>query len=91
MEAVSGEVQAREEGYETLKKIDRKLSSRQGCKKEDVQGLVEEITSAERILFSKEQEKSELIEALLRLKDKLSQSESANTVRSYSHLGIHQA
>lgn len=79
MEAVSGEVQAREEGYETLKKIDRKLSSRQGCKKEDVQGLVEEITSAERILFSKEQEKSELIEALLRLKDKLSQSESANT------------
>lgn len=78
MEAVSGEVQAREEGYETLKKIDRKLSSRQGCKKEDVQGLLEEVTSTERILSSKEQERNEIIEALLRLKDKLSQPESAN-------------
>ena len=81
MDAVSGEVQAREQGYEQLKNIDRKLSSHQGCNKEDVQGLVEEITSTERTLFLKEQEKNDLIEALLRLKDKLSVPESANPVR----------
>ena len=82
MDVVSGEVQAQEEGYEKLKKVDRKLSSHHGCKKEDVQVLVEEIQSMQRTLFVKEQEKNDLIQALLRLKDKLSQPDSSNEVRS---------
>ena len=80
MDVVSGEVQAQEEGYEKLKKVDRKLSSQRGCKKEDVQVLVEEIQSMQRTLFVKEQEKNDLIQALLRLKDKLSQPDSLNEV-----------
>lgn len=84
MDVVSGEVQAQEEGYEKLKKVDRKLSSHHGCKKEDVQVLVEEIQSMQRTLFVKEQEKSDLIQALLRLKDKLSQPDSSTEVRDDS-------
>ncbi|XP_020619901.1 protein KIBRA-like [Orbicella faveolata] len=84
MDVVSGEVQAQEEGYEKLKKVDRKLSSHRGCKKEDVQVLVEEIQSMQRTLFVKEQEKNDLIQALLRLKDKLSQPDSSNEVRDDS-------
>ena len=80
MDVVSGEVQAQEEGYKKLKNVDRKLSSHRGCKKEDVQGLVEEIQSMQRTLFVKEQEKNDLIQALLRLKDKLSQPASSNEV-----------
>lgn len=91
MDVVSGEVQAQEEGYEKLKKVDRKLSSHHGCKKEDVQVLVEEIQSMQRTLFVKEREKSDLIQALLRLKDKLSQPDSSTEVRnagSLMHMGI---
>lgn len=90
MDVVSGEVQAQEEGYEKLKKVDRKLSSHRGCKKEDVQVLVEEIQSMQRTLFVKEQEKNDLIQALLRLKDKLSQPDSSNEVcirDSLMHVG----
>ena len=72
MDSVTGEVQAHEEGFKRLKKVDRKLSSHGGCKREDVQGLVEEVKSMQRTLFLKEQEKHELIQALLRLKDNLS-------------------
>ena len=72
MDSVTGEVQAHEEGFKRLKKVDRKLSSHGGCKWEDVQGLVEEVKSMQRTLFLKEQEKHELIQALLRLKDNLS-------------------
>ena len=88
MDVVSGEVQVQEEGYEKLKKVDRKLSSHRGCKKEDVQVLVEEM---QRTLFVKEQEKSDLIQALLRLKDKLSQPDSSNEVSGggfLMHVGI---
>lgn len=81
MDVVSGEVQAQEEGYEKLKKVDRKLSSHRGCKKEDVQGLVDEIQSIQRTNNAKEQEKNDLIQALLRLKDRLSQSDSSQEVR----------
>ena len=91
MDVVSGEVQAQEEGYEKLKKVDRKLSSHRGCRKEDVQVLVEEIQSMQRTLFVKEQEKNDLIQALLRLKDKLSQPDSSNEVRSgdsLMHVGV---
>ena len=91
MDVVSGEVQAQEEGYEKLKKVDRKLSSHHGCKKEDVQVLVEEIQSMQRTLFVKEQEKNDLVQALLRLKDKLSQPDSSTEVRSGNslmHMGI---
>lgn len=72
MDSVTGEVQAHEEGFKRLKKVDRKLSSHGGCRREDVQGLVEEVKSMQRTLFLKEQEKHELIQALLRLKDNLS-------------------
>lgn len=81
MDVVSGEVQAQEEGFEKLKKVDRKLSSHRGCKKEDVQGLVEEIQSIQRTNNAKEQEKNDLIQALLRLKDKLSLPDSSYEVR----------
>jgi len=81
MDVVSGEVQAQEEGYNKLKKVDRKLSSH-CCKKEDVQGLVEEIKSMQRTLFQKEQEKQDLIQALLRLKDNLSLPDSSSEVRN---------
>ena len=82
MDTVSGEVQAHEEGYKRLKKVDRKLSSHGGCKKEDVQGLVEEVKSMQRTLFLKEQQKNELIQALLRLKDNLSVPDSSSEVRN---------
>ncbi|XP_015763152.1 PREDICTED: protein KIBRA-like isoform X2 [Acropora digitifera] len=72
MAVVSGEVQAQEEGYNRLKKVDRKLSSNGGCRREDIPNLVEEIKSMQRSLFRKEQEKKELVQALLRLKDNLS-------------------
>ena len=72
MAVVSGEVQAQEEGYKRLKKVDRKLSSNGGCRREDIPNLVEEIKSMQRSLFRKEQEKKELVQALLRLKDNLS-------------------
>lgn len=81
MDVVSGEVQAQEEGYEKLKKVDRKLSSHHGCKKEDVQSLVEEIQSIQRTNNAKEQEKNDLIQALLRLRDKLSQPDVSHEVR----------
>ena len=81
MDVVSGEVQAQEEGYNKLKKVDRKLSSH-CCKKEDVQGLVEEIKSMQRTLFQKEQEKQDLIQALLRLKDNLSLPDPSSEVRN---------
>lgn len=77
MDNVSNEVQAGKEGYKTLERVDRKLSSHAGCKKEDVQGLVEEIQSMERTLFLKEQEKKDLVQALLRLKDNLSHPDSS--------------
>lgn len=82
MDVVSGEVQAQEKDYEKLKKVDRKLSSHRGCKKEDVQGLVDEIQSIQRTNNAKEQEKNDLIQALLRLKDRLSQSDSSQEVRN---------
>lgn len=81
MDVVSGEVQAQEEGYEKLKKVNRKLSSHRGCKKEDVQSLVEEIQSIQRTNNAKEQEKNDLIQALLRLRDKLSQPDVSHEVR----------
>lgn len=77
MDNVSNEVQARKEGYKKLERVDRKLSSHAGCKKEDVQGLVEEIQSMQRTLFLKEQEKKDLVQALLRLKDNLSHPDSS--------------
>ena len=77
MDNVSNEVQAGKEGYKKLERVDRKLSSHAGCKKEDVQGLVEEIQSMERTLFLKEQEKKDLVQALLRLKDNLSHPDSS--------------
>ena len=82
MDNVSSEVQAHKEGYKKLEKVNRKLSSHAGCKKEDVQGLVEEIQSMQRTLFLKEQEKNDLIQALLRLKDNLSQPDSSSKVRN---------
>lgn len=72
MAVVSGEVQAQEEGYKRLKKVDRKLSSNGGCRREDIPSLVEEVKNMQRSLFLKEQEKQELVQALLRLKDNLS-------------------
>ncbi|KAL9972219.1 hypothetical protein ACROYT_G018483 [Oculina patagonica] len=84
MDVVSGEVQAQEKDYEKLKKVDRKLSSHRGCKKEDVQGLVDEIQSIQRTNNAKEQEKNDLIQALLRLKDRLSQSDSSQEIRDDS-------
>lgn len=85
MDTVSGEVQAHEEGFKRLKKVDRKLSSR-GCKREDVQGLVEEVKSVQRTLFLKEQEKHDLIQALLRLKDNLSLPDSSEVMyRDFLH------
>lgn len=84
MDNVSNEVQAGKEGYKTLERVDRKLSSHAGCKKEDVQGLVEEIQSMERTLFLKEQEKKDLVQALLRLKDNLSHPDSSVEAREDS-------
>jgi len=43
---------------------------------------VEEIKSMQRTLFQKEQEKQDLIQALLRLKDNLSLPDSSSEVRN---------
>ena len=81
MDAVTGEVQAQKEGFKKLEKVDRKLSSQGGCRKEDIQDLVEEMRSIQRTLFLKEQEKSDLIQALLRLKGHLSHPDASSEVR----------
>lgn len=84
MAQVTGEMQAKEKGVRTLESVDRKLSTHGTCNEDDVSVLVEEMRNVQRTVALKEQEKDDLIEALVRLKENMTTRESNDV----SFLGV---
>ncbi|XP_067899970.1 protein KIBRA isoform X2 [Heterodontus francisci] len=64
------ELQYKEQGFETLKAIDLKMSGTQGgYKLDEAQAIVNEMKTIKRAISSGEKEKRDLIQSLARLKD----------------------
>ncbi|XP_028668760.1 protein KIBRA isoform X2 [Erpetoichthys calabaricus] len=64
------ELQYKEQGYETLKEVDQKMSITQcGFKLDEAQAIVSEVRRIKKAINSGEKEKYELMQTLARLKD----------------------
>ncbi|XP_025061478.1 protein KIBRA isoform X7 [Alligator sinensis] len=64
------ELQYKEHGFQTLKKIDMKMSDTQGgYKLDEAQAILSEMKAIKKLITSGEKEKQDLIQSLARLKD----------------------
>ncbi|XP_019390414.1 PREDICTED: protein KIBRA isoform X1 [Crocodylus porosus] len=64
------ELQYKEHGFQTLKKIDMKMSDTQGgYKLDEAQAILSEMKAIKKLISSGEKEKQDLIQSLARLKD----------------------